>query len=93
MHTLLALARVGQGVAIVPSILQPDLTALQIMRVTHASKPLPIFPAVLWDRRRPRPRYADSFAEGLAAHFREIFPGSLPPRREGGKRKRAATGD
>ena len=82
----------GRRVAIVPSILRPDLAALDVMRVTHASKPLPIFPAVLWDRRRPRPRSADRFGEWLAAHYREIFPGSLPPRRESGKRKRAATG-
>jgi DNA-binding transcriptional LysR family regulator len=93
VHALLALAEAGQGVAIVPSILRPDRTALHVMRVTHLSKPLPIFPAVLWDRRRPRPRYADSFAEWLAAHYRKIFPGSLPPRRQSGKRKRAATGD
>jgi DNA-binding transcriptional LysR family regulator len=91
VHALLALARAGQGVAIVPSILRPDLTALHVMRVTHASKPLQIFPAVLWDRRRPRPRYADGFAEELAAHYREIFPRSLTPRGESGTRKRAAS--
>jgi hypothetical protein len=80
-------------VAFVPAILGPDSTAQHGMRVTHLSKPQPIFPAVLWDPRRPRPRYADRFAEWLAAHYRKIFPGSLPPRGEDGKRKRAATGD
>jgi DNA-binding transcriptional LysR family regulator len=84
-HALLGLAKAGQGVAIVPSILRPDLLALQVMSVTHMGKPLRIALAVLWDRRRTLPKYAEGFAELLAAHVRDLFP----PVRQGERRKDA----
>ena len=76
-HALLALAAAGHGVAIIPSILEPDLSQLRVMRVTHRREPLHIALAVLWDRRRTLPRYAEGFSELLAQHIRERFP--LPP--------------
>jgi LysR family transcriptional regulator, nitrogen assimilation regulatory protein len=39
-HTLLALAEVGQGVAIIPSLQRTDRYRLQIVRVTHRRKPI-----------------------------------------------------
>jgi DNA-binding transcriptional LysR family regulator len=90
-HALLALAEAGQGVAVVPSILRFNRRALHVMKVTHMSKPLQIALAVLWDKRRPRPRHAEGFAELLAGHIRDIFPGSFRPREEGGTRRRAST--
>jgi DNA-binding transcriptional LysR family regulator len=77
-HALLGLARAGQGVAIVPSILRPDPQALNVMSVTHMGKPLRIALGVLWDRRRTLPKHAEGFADLLAGHIRETFP---PPRR------------
>jgi DNA-binding transcriptional LysR family regulator len=79
-HALLALAKAGQGVAIVPSILRPDRRALRVMSVTHQSKPLRIALATLWDRRRTLPRYAEGFADLLAAHIRDLFGGTEPGR-------------
>ena len=38
-HTLLALAEAGQGVAIIPSLLQTDRYTLRIVRVTHRRNP------------------------------------------------------
>jgi DNA-binding transcriptional LysR family regulator len=73
-HALLALARAGHGVAIVPSILRPDPEALAVMRVFHREQPLQIHLAVLWDKRRTPQRHAETFAELLAAHIREAFP-------------------
>jgi DNA-binding transcriptional LysR family regulator len=73
-HALLALARAGHGVAVVPSILRPDAGTLKVMHVTHQGQPLRIALAALWDKRRTLPRYAERFAHLLAAHIREIFP-------------------
>jgi DNA-binding transcriptional LysR family regulator len=77
-HALMALAQAGQGVAIVPSILRPDPQALHAMAVSHMSKPLRIALAVLWDKRRTLPKYAEGFASLLAGHIRELFPPSRP---------------
>jgi DNA-binding transcriptional LysR family regulator len=80
-HALLGLAQAGQGVAIVPSILRPDPQALHVMSVTHMGKPLRIALAVLWDRRRTLPRYAEAFADLLAGHIREAFPAPVRVRK------------
>lgn len=40
------------------------------MSVTHLGKPLRIALAVLWDKRRTLPRYAEGFAELFAGHIR-----------------------
>jgi DNA-binding transcriptional LysR family regulator len=92
-HALLALAEAGQGVAIVPSILRTDRRALHVMRVTHMRTPLQIALAVLWDKRRTLPRYAEGFADLLAADIRKVFPDSQPaPRKIGSTgRKRTST--
>jgi DNA-binding transcriptional LysR family regulator len=80
-QVLLALAQAGQGVAIVPSIIRPGRRALNVMSVTHLAKPLRITLAVLWDRRRTLPRYAEGFASLLAGHIRDIFGGGSAPGR------------
>jgi LysR family transcriptional regulator, nitrogen assimilation regulatory protein len=80
-HVLLTLARVGHGVAIVPSILNVDSKTLHVMRVTHRQEPLHIELAVLWDKRRALPRYAREFSELLDAHLRRIFPDAPPARK------------
>lgn len=73
-HALLALAEAGHGVAVVPSILRPDRGALRVMRVTHMGKPLQISLAVLWDKQRTLPRYAEGFADLFTAHIEHLFP-------------------
>jgi DNA-binding transcriptional LysR family regulator len=85
-HALLGLAKAGQGVAIVPSILRPDPQTLNVMSVTHMGKPLRIALAVLWDRRRTLPKHAEGFADLLAAHIRETFPMPLRVRGKAGVR-------
>ena len=72
-HALLALAEADHGVAVVPSIMRPEPRQLQVMRVTHKREPLAIVPAVIWDRRRTLPRYAESFSELLSAHVLGTF--------------------
>jgi DNA-binding transcriptional LysR family regulator len=78
-HTLLALAEAGHGVAVVPSVLPTHRYRLRIVRITHRRRPLREPLAVLWDKRRVLPRYAEEFYASLAAYMREVFPISKPP--------------
>jgi DNA-binding transcriptional LysR family regulator len=77
-HTLLALAEAGQGIAIIPSAVRTHSYALQIVRLTHQGKPLREPLAVLWNKRRALPRYAESFLELLADHMRKLYPITQP---------------
>jgi DNA-binding transcriptional LysR family regulator len=77
-HTLLALAEAGQGVAIIPSLLQTDRHRLRILRVTHRRKPIRERYAIQWDKRRPLPPYAETFCEALAEYMREVLPITHP---------------
>jgi DNA-binding transcriptional LysR family regulator len=77
-HTLLALAEAGHGVAIIPSQLRTHRYALRIVGVTYRGKPLREPLTILWDKRRPLPRYATAFCEMLAEHVREVFPITRP---------------
>ena len=73
-HTLLALAEAGNGIAIVPSILQSSRSGLQFLRVTHKQGPLQIAPGVVWDKRRTPNAFAEQFSEILAGHMLKAFP-------------------
>lgn len=80
-HTLLAMAEAGHGVAIIPSQLQTHRYALRIVAVTYQGKPLREPMLILWDKRRPQPRYATAFCKMLAEHVRQTFPISRPSKR------------
>lgn len=82
-HTLLAMAEMGHGVAIVPSAVRIDRYRLRIVRVTWRGKPLHEPLALFWDKRRALPSYATAFCAMLAECVREVFPISRPtePRR------------
>jgi DNA-binding transcriptional LysR family regulator len=73
-HTLLALAEAGRGVAIIPSTVLIRNRALRIASVCYRGQPLGGTLAILWDKRRSLPRYAEGFAEALKAHVKRIFP-------------------
>jgi DNA-binding transcriptional LysR family regulator len=79
-HALLALAEEGHGIAIIPSVLRTNRSPVRTMQVTHHREPLHIALAVLWDKRRTLPHYAEDFSELLVAHIREVFPLSRHPR-------------
>jgi DNA-binding transcriptional LysR family regulator len=72
-HTLLALAEAGHGVAVIPSATRTQRYTLRTVRITHDSKPLREPLAVVWDKRRLLPRYAQDFCELLAMHMRELY--------------------
>lgn len=77
-HALLALAEAGHGIAIVPSVLPTNRYRLKVARIMHGRKPLQQAYAVMWDRRRVLPPYAQDFCKSLAVHVRE-FPISRQP--------------
>src|SRR5262245_61314889 len=77
-HTLVAMAEAGHGVAIIPSALRTRHYKVRLFAVTFRGKPLREQLVMLWDKRRPLPRYATSFCEMLAEHFRAVFPISRP---------------
>ena len=77
-HTLLALAEAGHGVAIIASTFRTHRYDLKIVRLTYRGRPLREPLAVLWDKRRPLPRYATAFCEMWAEHVREVFPITRP---------------
>jgi DNA-binding transcriptional LysR family regulator len=77
-HALLALAEAGHGVAIVPSVLPTHRYKLRIVRLTYRRKFLRVPYAIVWDRRRSLPLYAEDFCQSLAAYMREVFPISQP---------------
>jgi DNA-binding transcriptional LysR family regulator len=90
-HTLLAMAERGHGVAIIPSSLRTHRYALRIVSVTYRGKPLRAPLAVLWDKRRPLPRYATAFCEMLAEYVRQAFPITRPSEPRRGATVRPAT--
>jgi DNA-binding transcriptional LysR family regulator len=91
-HTLLALAEIGQGVAIIPSLQRTDRYTVRIARVTHGRKPVRERFAIQWDRRRRLPPYAVTFCEALAEYMHAILPITHPTKTEaaGDRRQSAA---
>lgn len=79
-HTVLALAEAGHGVAIIPSQLKADRYRLRIVAINYRGRPLREPLAMLWDRRRPLPRYAVAYCEMLREYAGEIFPITSPSR-------------
>jgi DNA-binding transcriptional LysR family regulator len=77
-HTLLALAEAGHGVAIIPSNVRIDSKKLRVACVSYRGELLQGNLAILWDKQRPLPRYAQSFSDALVAHMQKIFPISGP---------------
>jgi DNA-binding transcriptional LysR family regulator len=70
---LIALARAGHGTAVIPSTVRVADRRLAVARLAYGGRPLQTPRAVLWDRRRSLPAYAEAFCAMLAAHMRELF--------------------
>jgi DNA-binding transcriptional LysR family regulator len=88
-HTLLALAEIGHGVAIIPSLQRTDRYAVRIARVTLGRKPVQERVSIQWDRRRRLPPYAVGFCEALAEYMQPILPITHPtkPKEAAGRGK------
>jgi len=73
--TLMALARNGDGVAIVPSNVSVPLKDVRAMPVMYRGTPIGHWAFVAWDRRRFFPSYARQFVDELVADAQHDFPG------------------
>jgi LysR family cyn operon transcriptional activator len=85
--TLIALARAGHGIAIVPSTHRFPRAGVRVIPVLHAGGSLGLWMAANWDPRRFHAPYAERFVESLAAYacrhlsgaFRHAPPIPPPP--------------
>lgn len=76
-ETLLALAREGQGVAIVPASARIDRESLMLRPLYLRGAPLTAEIAVLWNRDRMLPRYAATFTATFAANLQTAIARAL----------------
>jgi hypothetical protein len=58
-------------VAILPSAVRTHAYKLRIVRITFQGKALLIPLAIVWDKRRVLPRFAEYFRDLLAEHMRK----------------------
>lgn len=72
--TLLALAEVNHGVAIIPSNVVPSRSVRCVM-LTQKAQPIGRWSSVVWNQNRFMPPYAKDFADELVADVRRAFPG------------------
>jgi LysR family transcriptional regulator, cyn operon transcriptional activator len=75
LHSLVALAEAGHGVAVVPSTLEVA-RRLEVLPILVNRQSLGIWGGVAWDPRRSLPVYATGFVKELAEHVRRGYPGS-----------------
>ncbi len=87
-HNLLAFAEAGLGVAVIPSVVRTQRYRLRLAHILHERKPIREPLAVVWDKRRALPLYAQDFCANLAAHMREISSVMRRPVPKPGVRKR-----
>lgn len=71
--TLLALARAGVGVAVLPGTIAIPRGGLNVRRLIQDRKPVEMQTAVHWNPRHFLPPYAERFARELAEHARREF--------------------
>jgi len=74
-HTLLALARSGSDVAIVPSNVRIPPAGVRAFPLAHRGASIGRWTAVAWDPQRFLAPYARSFVDELVAHCGRHYPG------------------
>jgi DNA-binding transcriptional LysR family regulator len=74
-QTLLALARIGYGVAVVPSSLRVADRGLHLAPVMDGDRVIGGWMAALWHPKRFLPRFGEAFVDELARFSRRSYPG------------------
>ena len=80
-HTLIALARAGYGIAVVPSNVQVPGHGLRAVPLVQRGAPIGRWATVAWDPRRFLAPYAERFVHELVAHTQRAYPGRNVTRR------------
>jgi LysR family transcriptional regulator, cyn operon transcriptional activator len=83
-HALLALARTGNDVAIVPSNVRMPARSVRVLPLVHRGNPIGRWCSVAWHKDRYLAPYARRFIDDLADYARKNYPGlqslkSAPP--------------
>ncbi len=73
-QTLIELAAVGYGVAIIPSTVAPHSKGLRVLPLVQNKSSLGRWSMVGWDPQRLLPQYARRFVDELVAHTRRSSP-------------------
>ena len=73
-ETLQALARVGHGIAILPTTAHLDVENLRVRPLKHRSRPLDMDLMVYWSIHHRLPNYMQVFTDVLGEHVRTIIP-------------------
>lgn len=74
-HTLLALARTSDGVAIVPSNVAIPARGIHAAPIVNRGVPIGRWTVVAWDPQRSLSSYAQAFVDELIAYSRSNYPG------------------
>ncbi|HZP75075.1 MAG TPA: LysR family transcriptional regulator [Pseudolabrys sp.] len=74
-QALLALAKVGQGIAILPSTVKLQNVRQKLVPVWHDHKPIEMWMSAIWDPRRYQTPAAKIFIEEAYQFTRKEFPG------------------
>src|SRR5215470_16815494 len=74
-QTLLALARDGHGIALVPSPVAVPQDGLRAVPLVHRGASIGRWAVLAWDMRRAMARHAAPFIDELAAQVRDDYPG------------------
>jgi LysR family transcriptional regulator, cyn operon transcriptional activator len=74
-QTLIALAKAGHGIALVPSPVRISRAGVGVAVVVHREVPLGQWTVAAWDPQRYLAPYASKFIEEVAAHCRRDYPG------------------
>ena len=74
-HTLVALARAGHAIAIIPSAVTFDRAAVRAPILTQAGAPIGGWTSVNWDPQRFLAPYVERFVEEVTTFARRTYPG------------------
>jgi len=80
-QTLVELAAVGYGVAVVPSTVVIRCEGVRVVPLVQGKSSLGRWSMLAWDPRRLLPEYARQFVEEFVAHSRRGYPGKAFTRR------------
>jgi len=74
-HTLVALAKSGYGIAVVPSQMRIPRQGVRIVPLVHRGASIGRWAIIAWDPQRFLAPYAKRFVEELVASVRRAYPG------------------
>jgi DNA-binding transcriptional LysR family regulator len=74
-QSLIALAKSGHGVAIVPSVVRLGASRVAIVGMMDGTRPLGSWSRAVWDARRYLPTYARGFINVVEEYAQTSYPG------------------